>query len=532
MKRQSVLVGALLLALGGIIAKLVGALYKIPLTNILGTNGMGLYYLVFPLYSLLFVFTSSGVGVAVSRLVSFERINHNKKNEITIFKVAILYVFTLSLIFAVLLIVFSEKISNLQGDINARFGYLAIAPSIMFASLIAVLRGYFQGQENMIPTLINNIIEQIIKLVSGLILANVFLSKGVTFAVFGAILGVTISEFCSFIIIVLNYILFKKKIIYKIELAKTKNLTNFQALKKLLVYAYPATLSSIILPITAFLDSFLVVNILKFSGFSTIQATNMYGISNGIVNTLVNLPILLCSSLATAIVPNLSGLYAQNNGKEVSFKTSFFIKITWIIALPCFIMFLIYAPDIITILYSKGLSSLVIDEFSFAYKLLMISSVSIIYNAFLQTFTSILQSIGKPMVPFISLFVSLIVRMFCLYIFVSNPKVNIFGISISNLIFLSLACTINLVYVKKYLSMKFEFNRIVVAPLASGICSGIVMFFLRLLLINLNELVYCVVSGGVGLIIYCLLIILFKSFDRNEMFFFKKKNLLNTKQKV
>ncbi|MBR2467735.1 MAG: polysaccharide biosynthesis protein [Clostridia bacterium] len=532
MRRQSVLLGALLLALGGIIAKFVGALYKIPLTNILGTNGMGLYYLVFPLYTLLFVFTSSGVGIAVSRLVSFERINHNKKNELTILKTSIIYVFVLSFVFAILLIFLSEEISVLQGDINARFGYLAIAPSIIFSSLIAVIRGYFQGQENMVPTLLNNVVEQIVKLIAGLVLANLFLAKGVTFAVFGAILGVTISEFFALLFIILNYVFYKKRLVYKIENAKTENLTILQALKKLLAYAYPATLSSIVLPITAFLDSFLVINILKRTGFSTIQATNMYGISNGIVNTLINLPILLCSSLATAIVPNLSGLYAQNNGKEVSFKTSFFIKITWLIAIPCFLVFMIFSPDIISILYSRGLSDLVIDEFSFAYKLLMISSVSIIYNAFLQTFTSILQSFGRPFVPFVSLFASLIIRMISLNLFVSNASINIFGVAISNLLFLSVACIINLIYIRRYIKIKFETYRMLVVPLASAVVSGISMYFLRLMLINTNVIFYCIVSAGVGMMVYIGMIVLFKSFDREEMTVFRKKNLFNSKRKV
>ncbi len=529
MKRQSVLLGAFLLALGGVVAKVVGALYKIPLTNILGSNGMGLYYLVFPLYSLLFVLTSSGVGISVSRLVSTERINHNKKNEITILKVSLIYVFCLSLLFSVMLILLSEQISVLQGDFNARFGYLAIAPSIVFASLISVLRGYFQGQENMIPTLVNNIVEQIIKLVSGLILANVFLSKGITFAVFGAILGVTISEFCAFVFIVINFFVYKRRLIYKIEVAKSENLTNFQALKKVLSYAYPAMLTSIIVPITAFLDSFLVINILKNVGFSSLQATNMYGISNGIVNTLINLPILLCSSLATAIVPNLSGLYAQNNEKEVVFKTSFFIKITWLIALPCFIIFLIYSPDIINILYSRGLTDLVIDEFSFAYKLLMISSVTIIYHAFLQTFTSILQSINKPLVPFLSLFISLIIRMVFLRVFVSNPSINIFGVALSNIIFLSVATLVNLIFIKKYVLLKFDFSKIIVAPVASVIIAGIVMYVLRLMLINLNTILCCAVSGGVGIICYIVLVILFKSFNKTEINVFKRKKILNKK---
>lgn len=531
MKRQSVLIGALLLAAGGLIAKFVGALYKIPLTNILGTNGMGLYYLVFPFYSLLLVLISSGVSLAVSRLVSLERINKNKRNEIIIFKTSLLYVFCLSLVFAFSLVFLSGNLATLQGNVNAKLGYVAIAPSIIFASLIAVIRGYFQGQENMVPTLVNNILEQIVKLVAGLILANLFLKKGIMFAVFGAILGVTISEFFALILIVANYLIYKHKFIYKIETHKSPNLTYGQALKKIVCYAYPATLSAIIVPITSFLDSFLIINILTNAGFSSLQATNLYGISNGIVNTLINLPVLLCASLATAIVPNLSGLYAKNNFNEVRFKTSFFIKITWIIALPCFLGFLIFSVDIINILYSKGLSDLVIDEFTFSYKLLMISSVSILYYAFLQTFTSILQSVNKPIVPFVSMFVALLFRTAGIFVFVCIPSINIFGVAISNLIFLSVATIINLIYIKKYVALKFDFVKILISPTASALISGVVMYFLRMSLINLNVWVYLIISAGVGLICYLTLIFVFKTFNSNEMKVFNKKNIIGNKTK-
>ena len=527
MKKQSFLIGALILAVGGLVAKIVGALYKIPLTNILGTNGMGLYYLVFPFYSLLLVLISSGVSLAVTRLVCLQRINHNKKNELIILKTAIIYVFVLSIIFGVILVLLAERLAILQGNINAKVGYFAIAPSIAFASTISVLRGYFQGLENMVPTLINNILEQVIKLISGLILANIFLKQGVTFAVFGAILGVTISEFVALILIIINYLVYKKKFIYKTELPKNQKITYTQALKLIVSYAYPATLTAIIMPITSFLDSFLIVNILTGAGFSSLQATNLYGISNGIVNTLINLPVLICSSIATAIVPSLSGLYAKNNGEEVGFKTSLFIKVTWLIAIPCFLLFLIYSPDIITILYSNGLSDLVIDEFTFSYKLLMLSSVSIIYYAFLQTFTSILQSFNKPAVPFFSLLVALVVRIICIFTLVSNYKINIFGVTIANLIFLSVACVINLFYIKKFVNVKFNLLKMLVIPVFSAVVSGVVMCVVKLSLLNTNVWVYTSVSALIGIVTYFVFIFMFKSFNKKELRCFKRKRILN-----
>lgn len=520
LRKQSIFIGAFLLTIGGFIAKAIGAFYKIPLTNILGTNGMGIYYLIFPFYSLMLVIVSSGVSVATSKLVSDYRAVCNKENEMKILKTAIIFVLFLSIVFSTLMIVLAKPLSILQGNVNAKLGYLAIAPAIIFASLIAVLRGYFQGTQNMIPTSLSNVLEQAVKLVSGLLLANMFLNYGVEYAVLGAVLGVTISEFFAFIIIVINYIFSARKNCFEKHLSKgtpQTNITYSQAFKKLFLYSVPAMLGSIIVPITGFLDSFMVINILVDSGYSSTIATSLYGINNGIVNTLISLPVIFTVSIATAMVPNLSGLYAKNNEKEVNFKSSFFVKVTWLIALPCFVLFLIFAPDIVRVLYSRGLSSKVLNEFDFAYKLLMLSSVSIIYYAFLQTFTSILQSINKPSIPFISLLIALFIRIALVYVLLPMPNVNIYGVVIANIIFLSVATFINLIYLRRYICFNFHMVRTFIAPITAAIIMGCVMYIVRLSLVEVTSVYfYAILSAILGLGLYIGLIMAFKCFDERE----------------
>ena len=159
----------------------------------------------------------------------------------------------------------------------------------------------------------------------------------------------------------------------------------------------------------------------------------------------------------------------------------------------------------------------------------MISSVSIIYYALLQTFTSILQSINKVKVPFYSLLISLCVRGICIFLFVGNPKINIFGVAISNLIFLTIATIINLYYIKKYVALSYSFLKLIVSPIASAVVAGIVMYFLKFMLSQLNTILYCIISGGVGTIVYFVLIFAFKSFNYNEMKTFKRKKIVNAK---
>jgi O-antigen/teichoic acid export membrane protein len=227
MKKQSFVISAIILALGGFFAKAIGAIYKIPLTNVLGSSGMGIYYLVFPIYSLIITLCSSGISVALATEVAKCRKIKHRFNEHKLLRVALVLTFLLSLFFTIFIVVFSKSISEWQGNINAYSGYVAIAPAIIISSLIATLRGYFQGIENMVPTTVSLIVEQIIKLTVGLILAHRLCVLGVGYAVLGAILGVTISEIVALIIISINYISYKGQLSYNY-----RNL-NFKIKKKI-----------------------------------------------------------------------------------------------------------------------------------------------------------------------------------------------------------------------------------------------------------------------------------------------------------
>lgn len=565
-KRHTFIFGAFILAVGGLIAKLLGAFYKVPLTHILGSNGIGVYYLIFPLYSLMLVLSSSGVAIAVTKLVARERARKNKENEMKIFTVGLILSFSISIVFSVIIILYSEQFSLLQGNVNATIGYIAIAPAVICASVISIVRAYFQGIENMLPTSLSTIFEQAIKLLFGLLLSYRLLYLGVEFAVLGAVLGVTASEFLAMILIITNFMVYKKKYDYKFfesedkpikksiyvfykKILKNKitvvcyskkkfkkNKRNFHlcfdkeyisyknTFLKLIKYSFPATLSSLIIPITGFIDSFLIINLLINVGFSSTVATSLYGLSNGMVASLISLPVLLIVSISTAIVPNLSRSDENVSESVVQIKCGFFIKLAWLIALPLFVFFMLYAPEIIKVLFGGGLTNKGFMEYDFAYKLLMFASVSIIYYAFLQTFTAILQAINKPAVPFIALFFSLIFRTIFTYVLVSIPNFNVFGVVLSNIIFLSIASFICLIYIKKHIVLNINFRRFIVRPIFAIGISAITAYFIKLFSMNfLPTIIYSVVSGLIGIAIYLVLIVITNVFTHAEQELFAIK---------
>ena len=193
-KQNQFLTGAIVLAVAGIICRVLGVIFRIPLTNIVGNFGMGIYQMVFPLYALLLIVSSAGIPIAISKMVAREMTADNKSECKKILFNALILLSVIGLVLSLLFIIFSSQIASLQGNKDVGIIYIAIAPSVFLVCIISALRGYFQGMQNMIPTAVSQIIEQLIKMAVGITLALMFIKTSVIMAVFGAILAVTISE--------------------------------------------------------------------------------------------------------------------------------------------------------------------------------------------------------------------------------------------------------------------------------------------------------------------------------------------------
>lgn len=561
MKNKSFVISAIILALGGFFAKAIGALYKIPLTNILGSSGMGLYYLIFPVYSLIITFCSSGLNVALATEVAKCRKIRHRFNEQKLLRVALILSFVISLFFTIIILIVCKPLAFLQGNINAYWGYIAIAPAIIISSIISTLRGYFQGVENMIPTTVSMIIEQIIKLTSGLMLAHKLCVYGIQYAVLGAVIGVTLSEVVALIIISINFFTFKGQLYYNyknkfykgkrkinvtllikslkfvksVKYSKSKNMTflctpegfrysNIIALKKILKVLMPATFSSIVLPIITMLDSFLIINLLIDSGYSTIVSTSLYGLWGGVVQSLISLPIIVITGISTSMVPSLSGVVAGCDNGNINRKVMTFIKISLLLSVLLFAIIFVFAEDIIFFLYGDGLNTDVIDELSYTTKMLKMSSISIIYYAFLQTFTAIFQTMGKAYIPFIALIISFVLRFILSYYLVLVPYINIFGVIIAHTLFLGLTTIILALFLRKKIELGFKFLPQLLMPIIMGF---LIILFMYMCHVGLSQIINyfwsMIISSILGALIFLFWAIFGKVFNEKEKWEMFKK---------
>ncbi len=432
--RKKIINGALLLGGGAFIAKILGAIYRVPLTNLLGGEGLGLYQMVFPVYCVLLDFSGAGVPNALSKIIAEYRAPDKERYAGRILKNSIKFFALFGGLFTLLTMVFAKYLSAWQGNGNAFLGYLFLAPAIILVSLISCYRGYFQGLMNMKHTAISQILEQVVKLIAGLLLIKAFLPN-VPLAVGGATLGVAISE--AFALIYLYAVYKRRNRILSLNFPKEES--NFLIdLKKVIYYTVPIMLIGIFVPLSQIADSFLIVNLL--SEYRK-DATVLYGLFSGAANTVINLPVSVCYGLSVVAVPFISGAKDKAEKlKNQKFTLRFTFFSSFIFAL-CVYFFSNFAVGVLF----GGLGE---TEKAITVKLIKLLSVNVLFLSLLQTQNSVLIGLGKAYLPLIGAGVGLAVRIILCVILLKVPELNIYAGGISSIACYFTAVLINFIILK------------------------------------------------------------------------------------
>lgn len=376
---------ATILAVGTVVSKALGALYRIPLTNVLGAEGMGMYQLVFPVFALFMVLSSAGIPTAISRLVAEKRAMGQGVKKYLFMGFVVLA--TLSALFTILVASLSRPLALLQGNEGVTVGFQVIAPSIFFVGLTAGFRGWFQGEMYMIPTATSNIATQAVKLAVGLGLAVYLKRFGIMWSVVGALVGVTLSEVVTVIYLALFYVVRERRSIVRDKIT----LPCKDEWRDMMRVALPMAVVAVLLPLSNFLDSFIVVNVLKWRGVGLPVATAEYGILSGPVTSLVNLPVVFIMSLAVAIVPSVSLSKAERDVDAIVFKSKLSLKLAYTIGVPSAVFLMVFSKEVIGLLYS----SLDDGAIALASTLLTITAPNVVIMSVMQIYVSLLQALGK-----------------------------------------------------------------------------------------------------------------------------------------
>lgn len=422
--------GACVLGIAAFLAKFLGAVYRIPLTRIIGGTGLGLYQMVFPVYTLLLDFSGAGVPNAVAKIISSYRGADKEVYARKILRTSLIFFSALGAAVSVFTAVFSRTIATAQGNANAALAYAFLSPSVSLVCAICCFRGYFQGFMNMTHTAVSQIVEQAIKLIAGLTISRLFMPDIIK-AVAGATLAITVSEAVALAGLVITYLIKTKK--QKLPAVSFEREFFFASLKQIFFYAVPIALTGLILPLSKVIDSFLIVNII--SRYSE-QATNVYGIFSGVAITIIGLPVAVCYGISAVSVPLLSSASEERKKKD-ALKAIF---LTLAVSLPCAAFIAIFAPSVIGILFGYLDNS----DKNLSVNLLRLCSPCVILLSLLQTVNGILIGKGNPKTPMLGMAIGVAIKTVIEVFTLKIPEINVYGAAIASIACYFIANLVNL----------------------------------------------------------------------------------------
>ncbi len=474
-QKQKTLVGGVsILGVAGIICKVVGVLYRIPLAHLIGPEGMGVYHKVYPAYNLLLTISSAGLPVAISRMVAHYVTREDPRSARRIFSLAMRMLFVLGLLTTLLMLAFSGQMAAWQGTAEAKAGYLAIAPSLFFVCVMSAFRGFLQGQRNMVPTAVSQLIEQMGRVVIALPFAWLGMRQGgVPLGAAGALLGGTIAEGAA-----LLYMLFQHK---KADRALDalpqqpggETLTDRFITQRLILVAVPITLGACIVPLAGFIDSIMLTQLMERAGMASEDALIRYGSYAGPVLTLINVPTALAMAMSTNLVPDIAMGLARGEKEYVVKETGIGLRMAAVIGFPCSVGMSLLAQPILYLCYRGSYTGPQLDV---AAELLQISSLTIVLFTMVQATSGILQGAGRQRIPMYTLIVGVVLKIALNYTLVRIPGVDIHGAPWASLLCYTASMIPNLYYVSKYTGYRFNMMDVVFRPFACSVLMGGAVF--------------------------------------------------------
>lgn len=470
-KNSSFIKGAAILGIAGGIVKILGAIYRLPLANLIGPEGMGYYQTAYPLYTLLLTLSTAGFPIAIAKLVSEKRAIGDYIAAHRIFKVALVGLFIGGVLTSSFVYFASDIIVARLGNPNAYYALIALVPALFFVPIMASFRGFFQGHQMMTPTALSQVIEQFFRVVSGLFLTYYLLNKGTAIAAGGASFGGSLGAVFGTITMVIIYFYRRRPMLDEMKTSIHNEEYKINTIvKDLLVIAIPITIGSAIMPIMDTIDVAIVLKRLQSIGYTEAEANGLYGNLKGMAQTLINLPQVFSMAIAISLVPAIATANAKKKKKEMEEIISSGVRMTLLIGLPAGIGLFVLADPIIALLYYKNSLDTILSVGS----LLRTLSLGVIFLTLVQALSSILQGLGKPMIPAINLFVGAGAKIFLSYVLTGMPSINIQGAAISTVVAFFIAVALDLIFVIKYSKIKLSIKDVFMRPLISAIGMGIV----------------------------------------------------------
>lgn len=513
------LVQGSILAAAGILVRFIGLLYKIPMTRILGTEGVGYYNTAYEIYNIGLILSSYSLPLAMSKLIAARRVQERHQDVQRVFVTGMAFSIFVGGIMTLILLLGGDWITtNIFKSPSSALPLKVMAPTILVFSIMGVIRGYFQGHGNMIPTSVSQIIEQIVN-------AAVSIAASYTFSVWfaarvnqksyaaaGGTLGTLSGAVASLIFLVILMSRYRKKNVDLLKQPQETDIETWNAVfTTLLLTLTPIVLSQFVYQLSGSVDNSMFGVIMDAKGLTEKERASLLGVYSGEYRLLTNVPVAIASSLGASMIPSIVRSRTQHDHAAVQNKIRMAIKFNMLIAIPCSVGMGVLAGPIMQLIFG--------DTSKLAADIMMIGSFAVTFFSLSTVTNSVLQGIDLMRKSVTHSAISLVIHVVLVYVMLKYFNLGVYGLVIGNVSFALVVCLLNWIAVGRAISYHQEIKTTFLLPLSAALIMGGVtniIYHAAHVILKSNALALCI-SVPIAMAVYAVLIILMKAVTAEEL---------------
>ena len=527
-KRESnLVVQGSILAVAGIIVRLIGILYRVPMTNIIGDEGMGYYSTAINVYNIMLILSSYSLPLAVSKMVSARMAKGQYRNAVRVLKAALVYATVVGGIACFITWNFADFFATTA--FNTPFCVYALktlAPTIWIMAYLGVLRGFFQGHGTMIPTAISQIFEQVINAVISVVAAGVLFKIGLdsnrvynttgypqAFGAAGGTIGTGAGALAALLFMLLLFSIYWPVVKRRKRRDRSRRTDSYGDISVTFLFTVvPVIISSAVYNINAVVDNSIMAYGMEALGRGK-EFLSLWGIYNNKYMLLVHVPLAMANSLSSSLIPSLSGAVARKEKGAVIAKTSLAIRFAMLIAIPSAVGLTVLSAPINNLLFKSG-------DNTEAIRMLITGSAAVIFLSMSTVTNAILQGINHMNVPVRNAFISLILHIGVLYLMLMVFKMGIYSMVFANIAFAVFMCILNAIAIRRYLNYRQEIVKTFLLPAVASAFMGAAAFgvYKGVTLIIKSNLLGTIFAVLAAIAVYGVLLIKLRCVDEEELY--------------
>ena len=523
-----------ILAIASIISRIVGLIYRIPLTATIGDTGNDYYGTAYEIYNIILLISSYSIPLAVSKLVSARIAKGHVRDANKVLHGALLFAFISGGIASLVVYFGAEFFTGtlLKTPLSA-IALKVLAPTLLIVAILGVFRGFFQGLGSMVPSAISQIGEQIVNAIVSVVAAKILFSYGkkvggvlgsvekysAAYGAAGGTLGTSTGAAFALLFILFIYFTFKKVFKRMIRKDKHKHFETYSDVMPILIMTIiPVLLSTTVYNISSIIDQGIFKNVALIQGYDSDTISKYWGVFAGKYKVLINVPLAIASSMAASTVPSLTAAFNANDKELVKKQINMANRFVMVIAFPCAVGLMVLASPIMQLLFNDSEKSTAM--------MLVVGGCSVVFYSLSTLSNGILQGIDKMSTPVKNAIIALVAHVAVLFLLMELFHLHIYAVIIANAFYALFMCFLNQSAVLRDSGASIDFRLVVLAPLESSVIMGVVVYliyhmmdaiFALFMTDRMSNFFGCILSIAIGVIAYFISLLLFRGLDEKTL---------------